>query len=162
MVNEKSNAVFQFQIKRGVIDLTEVDPDDQPVVDEIIDLCKQGRAEDASLIAIDAMFFECDFYNLDCDPSEIFVDPEVIEFDCGDNNCFVEVGYHDDNLVLTFSVEFKAEVYSTLTAQEIQEVLSEQGGWSCATVNPFMFAGDDGTNMWITRLRSEEVDHQKS
>ncbi len=131
-------AFFQFQVKRGIIDTTDLEQDDQIVVDE--------------------MFFECDFYNLDCDPSEVFVDPEMIEFGCDDSNTSVDVDFYDGNLIMTVSVQFTAQVESSLCAEEIQDILSDQGGWSCAAISPFMFASDDGTNMWLTRLCNQKID----
>jgi len=104
------------------------------------------------------MCFECDFYNLDCAPSEVFAYSEIIEFECDDSNTTVDVDFDDGNLIMTASVQFTAQAQSALSAQEIQEVLSDQGGWSCAAISPFMFASDDGTNMWLTQLGSQKID----
>lgn len=151
-------AFFQFQVKRGIIDTTDLEQDDHIVVDEIISLCQQSKHELARKKALQAMFFECDFYNLDCDPSEVFVDLEMIEFGCDDSNTSVDVDYYDGNLIMTVSVQFTAQVVSSLCAEEIQEILSDQGGWSCAAISPFMFACDDGTNMWLTQLCNQKID----
>ena len=151
-------AFFQFQVKRGLIDATDLEQDDQIVVDEITTLCQQGNYELARKKVLQAMYFECDFYNLDCDPLEVFSDPEMIEFKCDDSNTTVDVNFYDGHLIMTVSVEFSAQVESSLCAEEIQEVLSDQGGWSCAAISPFMFASDDGTNMWLTRLCNQKID----
>jgi hypothetical protein len=56
------------------------------------------------------------------------------------------------------SVQFTAQVESSICAEKIRDILSDQGGWSCAAISPFMFACDDGTNMWLTQLGDQKTD----
>jgi len=144
----KNISTFEFQIKRGIVDISYL-KEEQINVDEIIKLYKEKKFEKGDEKILDLISFECDFENLDCGAEKIIVNPKEINLDCNSKNTTIQGGYLDDELQLTITVQFKVETRPELTPSEIQEILTNQGGWSCAYIHPIEFKYDDGCNMWI-------------
>jgi hypothetical protein len=154
----ENTAKLTFQIKRGIVDLDVIEDEDRSAVDRLIALCSQGKDEEAAKAAMELLSFEFDFDNMDEDPSEFFVFEDIIEIDCDWENSHVRIGMLDGDLLITLETSFEVEVQEGADADAIRDYLVENGGWSAGAYMPLSFAGDDGTNVWLTGLRGVAID----
>ena len=141
-------STFEFQIKRGNIDISYIE-EEQIKINKIIKLYKAKKFEKGNKEILNLISFKCNFKNLDCGAEKIIVNPKEINLNCTSKNTTIQGEYLDNELQLTVTVQFKVETQPELSSSKIQEILTNQGGWSCATINPIEFKDKDGCNMWI-------------
>jgi len=148
--------VFEFQIKRGLVDEDEIEDDEiEELVEELKNLCDNGKHEEACELLLPNLSFEFDPGQLDDDPEQFFSDTDYIEIECTDSNTTVKVG-NDDGLVVTISVKFEIPLNEDISTRELAAYLPESGAWSAASVSPgWGYAGSDGDNVWFVGLKSD-------
>lgn len=148
--------VFEFQIKRGLVDEDEIDDEEiQELVEELKNLCDDGKHEEACELLLPHLSFEFDPSQLDDDPEQFFSDTDYIELECTDSNTAVKVS-NDDGLAVTISVKFEIPLNEDISTRELADYLPESGAWSAASVSPgWGYAGSDGDNVWFVGLRSD-------
>ena len=83
---------------------------------------------------------------------------DIDKLECNSDNTSVRIGVVDGALTITIETWFEVEVQKGSDAETIQTFLNDNAAWSCGAFMPLEFAGDDGTNVWLTALRGEQVD----
>lgn len=153
-IKEGDIGLFEFQIKRGLVDEDEIDDDDvQSLVDELKNLCDDGKHVEACKLLLPNLSFEFDPSQLDDDPDRFFADTDYVEFECSDGNTSVKIS-NDDGLVVTISVMFEIPLNSGISTTQLAEYLPESGAWSVASASPgWIYAASDGDNVWFTGVK---------
>ncbi|MDB3986574.1 hypothetical protein N8Z55_04730 [Pseudomonadales bacterium] len=157
--NSMATAKFEFQIKRGVVDVDGCEQETIELIEKAKTLCQSGDTEEACNLILDSMDFEFDWEGLDSDASEITEDPEAYSHNCDASNTSVSVGVDGDDLIITATTQFAANAAEGVGPEEIQEFLEENGGWAGGYLSGgWMWAGSDGDNIWLVELNGEAVE----
>jgi transposase-like protein len=138
--NDGDIGLFEFQIKRGLVDEDEIEDEDvQKLVDELRQLCDDENFEEAASLLISNLSFEFGPGDLDDNPEVFFASTDFIEFNCSSENTSVKIEY-DDCLIVTIS--------------ELAEYLPESGAWANASASPgWGYTGSDGDNVWFLGIK---------
>ena len=152
--NEGDIGLFEFQIKRGLVDEDQIEDEDvQNLVDELKQLCEAESYEEAANLLLSNLSFEFGPDELDDDPERFFASTDYIEFECSSENTSVRIG-HDDCLVVTISVQFEVPLNAGISTAELAEYLPDSGAWSSASASPgWGYAGSDGDNVWFLGIK---------
>ena len=154
--NDGDVGLFEFQIKRGLVDEDEIEDEDvQKLVDELKQLCEDENYEEAAKLLLLNLSFEFGPGDLDDDPEMFFSSTEYIEFDCSSENTSVKIGY-DDCLIVTISVQFEIPLNGGISTAELAEYLPDSGAWASASASPgWGYAGSDGDNVWFLEIKEK-------
>ena len=149
-IKEGDIGLFEFQIKRGVVDGNEIDDDDvQSLVNKLKKLCNDNKHKEACELLLPNLSFEFDPSDLDDDPNQFFADTDYIKLECTNNNTSVKVSYNDE-LMVTISVNFEIPLNAGISTTELEEYLPESGAWTVASASPgWIYAASDGDNVWF-------------
>jgi len=152
--NEGDIGLFEFQIKRGLVDEDEIDDEDvQNLVDELKQLCENEKYNEAASLLLSNLSFEFGPDELDDDPERFFASTDYIEFECSSKNTSVKIGY-DDCLVVTISVQFEVPLNAKISTADLSEYLPDSGAWASASASPgWGYAGSDGDNVWFLGIK---------
>ncbi len=152
--NEGDIGLFEFQIKRGLVDEDQIEDEDvQNLVDELKQLCDDENYEEATKLLLSNLSFEFGPGDLDDDPEVFFASTEYIEFECSSENTSVKIGY-DDCLIVTISVQFEIPLNGGISTAELAEYLPDSGAWASASASPgWGYAGSDGDNVWFLGIK---------
>jgi len=155
--NEGDIGLFEFQIKRGLVDEDEIEDEDvQKLVDELKQLCDDENYEEAAKLLLSNLSFEFGPDELDDDPERFFAKTDYIEFQCSSENTSVKVGY-DESLIVTISVQFEIPLNGGISTAELAEYLPDSGAWAAASVSPgWGYSGSDGDNVWFVGIKGND------
>jgi hypothetical protein len=153
-IKEGDIGLFEFQIKRGVVDENEIEDEDvQSLVDKLKKLCSNKKHKEACELLLPNLSFEFDPSDLDDDPDHFFADTDYIELECTRDNTSVKVSY-DDELMVTISVNFEIPLNAGISKTELEEYLPESGAWAVASASPgWIYAASDGDNVWFKGVK---------
>ena len=153
-IKEGDIGLFEFQIKRGVVDENEIDDDDvQSLVDKLKKLCSDDKHKEACELLIPNLSFEFDPSDLDDDPDRFFANTDYIEIECTIGNTSVKISY-DDELMVTVSVIFEIPLNADISTNKLEEYLPESGAWAVASASPgWIYAASDGDNVWFKGVK---------
>jgi len=153
-IKEGDIGLFEFQIKRGVVDENEKDDDDvQSLVDKLKKLCSDDKHKEACELLIPNLSFEFDPSDLDDDPDRFFANTDYIEIECTIGNTSVKISY-DDELMVTVSVIFEIPLNADISTTKLEEYLPESGAWAVASASPgWIYAASDGDNVWFKGVK---------
>ena len=154
--NEGDIGLFEFQIKRGLVDEDQIEDEDvQNLVDELKQLCDDENYKEAANLLLSNLSFEFGPGDLDDDPEVFFANTEYIEFECSSENTSVKIGY-DDCLIVTISVQFEIPLNGGISTAELAEYLPDSGAWASASASPgWGYAGSDGDNVWFLGIKGQ-------
>ena len=146
--------LFEFQIKRGLVDEDEIEDEDvQKLFDELKQLCKTKNYEEASKRLLSSLSFEFGPDELDDDPERFFANTDYIEFECSNENTSVRVGY-DDCLIVTILVQFEIPLKAGVSSAELSEYIPDSGAWASASASPgWAYSESDGDNVRFIGLK---------
>lgn len=146
--------IFEFQIKRGVVDEGEIEDDEiRDLANKLKDLCDNENHEEAARLLLPQLSFEFSPDELDGDPDEFFSDLDYIEIECNTSNTSVKVGV-DEVLVVTVSVQFEIPLNGGISTTDLSEYLPDSGAWAAASVSPgWGYAESDGENVWFLGIK---------
>ena len=103
-------AKLEFYMKRAEVDLEDIDTDaDSDLISKVIELCEENKHDQAAIL-LEILDFECNWGNMDCDPSEHLVSVDDILINCSTDNTLLEVGSDNGGLVITAAIQFKVDV----------------------------------------------------
>lgn len=145
-----AKATLEFYLKRGVVNLEDVDnPDDLSKLSESIDLASTNKHEEA-VLHLPQMFFEWIPSNGDGDPAEVFTNSNDFKIDLTPKNSTVRIGAQDGQLVLTISVKFEMELDHLMTEEDLSTWLDENSMYFCGYVgNGWTYYSDDGSSLSV-------------
>ncbi len=144
---------LEFQIKRGVINASDLEEDEAGVLQKCLKLAQAGNHGAAAELLLPKMSFEWDWSNGDGDAEEFFVEPIPINFDCTADNCSLRVGENDGQLIITASVQFSAEGQDGIDSDQLTAWLGDNSMYSCGYVSGgWGYDGSDGDNVWLVAL----------
>jgi hypothetical protein len=144
---EQGNRVLvEWSIKRAVINVAEIeDEETRGAIYNVIQLCKDKKYEEA-VAMLPEIYFEFDSGNMDSSPDDYLaesVDSFVV--DPSNPNHSIKVGLDGNKLTLSIAVIFEMSLVSGVTADDLDEWLSENGGWAAATAaGQWWYSEDDG------------------
>lgn len=145
------NIELNFQIKRGVADVSGQEIEILEVVHECLALCRQEEYERAVKALLPILRFEWIWSNCDGDPSDIFESLDDISLDLNSDNSIVRVGQLLGNLVVTATVTFPVRIKDGLSLDEVTDWLSENSAYSCGYVGAgWIYIESDGDNVWVS------------
>ena len=152
--NDGDVGLFEFQIKRGLVDEDEIEDEDiEKLVDELKQLCDDDNYEEAANLLLSSLSFEFGPGDLDDDPERFFATTDYIEFECSSENTSVKIGY-DECLIVTISVQFEIPLNGGVSTAELAEYLPDSGAWASASASPgWRYAGSDGDNVWFLGIK---------
>lgn len=154
-----SEAKFEFQIKRGLVDTEDCEQETIDLIKQAKSLCESDQIEEACALILDSLDFEFDWEGLDSDASDIIEEPDVYSHECNESNTSVSVGVDGDDLIITATTQFTWNAVDGVGSDEIQEFLEENGGWAGGYLSGgWMWAGSDGDNIWLVELNGEAVE----
>jgi hypothetical protein len=146
-------AKFEFQVKRGVVDI-DSDEDSSELIKKCIALCKKNDHQGAVDLIMPSLNFEWIWSNCDGEPSEITSEAEDLSFQCTHENSVVKLGADDGDLVITATVFFEIDVKKGWSKEKLSDWLSDNSAYACGYVGGgWSYAGSDGDNVWVTDLR---------
>ena len=153
-IKEGDIGLFEFQIKRGVIDENEIDDDDvQSLVNKLKNLCNDNKHKEACELLLPKLAFEFEPSDLDDEPDLFFADTDYIELECSRDNTSVKISY-DDELMVSISVNFEIPLNAGISKTELKEYLPESGAWAVASASPgWLYAASDGDNVWFKGVK---------
>lgn len=144
---------FEFQIKRGVIDASDLDDEVKEVIEECIALCNAKKNQEAVEKICSLLSFEWSWSGCDGDASEIVEDSDDIAFDCSLENCSVQLGVESDELIITAIARFDTQVNDGLSVEEIQEWLDDNSAYACGYLSGgWSYSNTDGDNISIIKV----------
>jgi hypothetical protein len=154
--DEGDIGLFEFQIKRGLVDEDEIDDEDvQNLIDELKQLCEDENYEGAANLLLSNLSLEFGPDQLDDGPERFFANTDYIEFECTSENTSVKIGY-DDCLVVTISVQFEIPLNAGISTLELAEYLPASGAWASASASPgWGYSGSDGDNVWFLGIKGK-------
>jgi hypothetical protein len=128
---------LSFEVKRGVVEINreEADAEELAVLDRVLSLCDAGSHDEAVALIRPGLSFEWCWSNQDGDAEEMFVDPQDLDFSPLPEDAIVRVGSESGRLVITVAVPFKAEAQDSVTADEIEEWLSDNSAYAAGYVS---------------------------
>jgi hypothetical protein len=144
---DKNNRILvEWSIKRAAVNVEEIeDKQTKSAINNVIKLCKKKRFEEAVAV-LPEINFEFDSGNMDSSPDDYLaesVDSFIV--DPGNPNHSIRVGMDGNKLILTIAVIFEMSLVSGVTADDLDEWLSENGGWAAATAaGQWWYLEDDG------------------
>lgn len=152
--SEGDIGIFEFEIKRGLVDESEIDDEElKSLVEELKGLCAENNYDQASELLIPNLSFEFDPSQLDDGPERFFANTDYIEFECTSENTSVKLGY-GDCLVVTISVRFEIPLNAAISTVELAEYLPDSGAWASASASPgWGYSGSDGDNVYFLGVK---------
>ena len=144
--NKNNRILVEWSIKRAAINVEEIeDEETKSAINNVIKLCKKKRFEEAVAV-LPEINFEFDSGNMDSSPDDYLaesVDSFIV--DPSNPNHSIRVGMDGNKLILTIAVIFEMSLVSGVTADDLDEWLSENGGWAAATAaGQWWYLEDDG------------------
>ena len=161
---------FEWKMENGEINMDDVeDVDVRAALALALGLAKKEKFEDA-VKALPSINFEYSFGNLDSDCSDYFGEPQDISFDLdlSDPKHSVSVGVSDGKLIISIAVVFEIPVHGNAAADELNEWLSDNGGYAAGfAAGGWSYNGDEGGHLVIVDSKSElqeqgDIDTEKS
>jgi hypothetical protein len=144
--DQNNRIVVEWSIKRAVVNVDDVeDEDTKNALIEVIKLCKEMQYEEA-LAMLPEMTFEFDSDNMDSSADD-YLSESVDSFVLDPNNKShsIRVGLDGNKLILSIAVIFEMSLVSGVTAEVLDEWLSDNGGWAGATAaGQWQYSEDDG------------------
>ena len=151
------NVGMEFQIKRGVITTEDMESDKTGVLKKCVDLCKDGKFEEANSLILPLLSFSWDWSNGDGDPDEFFHNPESFTFACTEDNCDFWVGECDGCVMLTATVSFSLEGRDGIDLEELKEWIYDNAIWCGNISGDWGYDISDGENVWVVSIDGENV-----
>lgn len=137
---------IRWSIKRASINLDGIeDQKTKAALENAMSLCCVGQHENA-IRKLPTINFEFDGNSLDSDYSEFLTKSTYsldLDYDSSDNS--IQIGIQDGNLLLSIVVIFELDVHDDTDPEELNEWLSENGGWSAGNAaGMWSYSDDDG------------------
>ncbi len=144
-------AKLQYQIKRGVIDSSDLEAEDVELLEQCLEDVRNERFDEAIAKLMPRMSLEWAWANCDASPEPICSEPTNFTIDLTEANTpQFQVGEHDGALVLTISVDFDLSVDDGVDLDTLSNWLSEHGASSCVLVSGgWTYSESDGEDLWV-------------
>ena len=144
--DQNNRVLVEWSIKRAAVNVEEIeDEETRNAINNVIRLCKEEKYEEA-VGMLPAINFEFDLGNMDSSPDAYLaegVDSFVV--DPSNPRHSLRVGLDGDRLILSIAVIFEMSLVAAVTADEIDEWLSDNGGWAAGTAaGQWQYSEDDG------------------
>lgn len=153
-----SKIILDFQIKRGVVERDNVDEESIEIYDRCIELCKNGKHEDAARELRPYLYFEWNWDNCDGNPSDDFITSQSINFICNEDNSSIRIGQNKGNLIITAEVQFEVFSVRDINAETIQDWIDDKSLWSCGFISAgWSYSESDGDNVWLISIDGQPV-----
>lgn len=156
LTQDGSIGLFEFQIKRGVVDVDGIDQDEHELhslVSALVEACDAGDNETAANLLLQNLQFEFDPAQMDDDPEMYFADTSVIEFECTSDVCSVQVS-SKGGLSVTISVTFEIPISAGISIGSLEDYIADGGAWAAGHVSPgWGYTGSDGDNLRLIEVR---------
>ena len=145
-IEGENKVLVEWSIKRAVVNVVDVeDEDTKNALIEVIKLCKEMHYEEA-LAMLPEMTFEFDSDNMDSSADDYLAEGvDSFVLDPNNKRHSIRVGLDGNKLILSIAVVFEISLVSGVTAEVLDEWLSDNGGWAGATVaGQWQYSEDDG------------------
>ena len=137
---------IRWSVKRASINVDEIeDQETKTALENAKSLCYEGQYENA-IRKLPTINFEFDGNSLDSDCSN-FLKKSTYSFDLDyeSSDTSIKIGIQDGNLILSISVIFQVDVHDAIHPEELNEWLSENGGWAAGNAaGMWSYSDDDG------------------
>ena len=145
-IEGENKVLVEWSIKRAVVNVDDVeDEDTKNALIEVIKLCKEMHYDEA-LAMLPKMTFEFDSDNMDSSADDYLAEGvDSFVLDPNNKSHSIRVGLDGNKLILSIAVVFEMSLVSGVTAEVLDEWLSDNGGWAAATVaGQWQYSEDDG------------------
>ena len=151
MVKQMPIAKFEFQMKRALVSRDSIDEvEASDLFDDLAAYCRNDNAQIAADILRRASEFEWSWGNSDGDPSEILIDPQDISFLCDSSNSLFSVSLIGDDLFVSASVTFEAQIKKGIKPKDIRNWLEENSAYACGYIfSGWSYSSTDGDNVTL-------------
>lgn len=144
--DQNNRVLVEWSIKRAAINVEEIeDEETRSAINSVIQLCKEEKYEEA-VGMLPEINFEFDSGSMDSSPDAYLaegVDSFVV--DPSNPRHSLRVGVDGDRLILSIAVIFEMSLVAGVTADELDEWLTDNGGWAAATAaGQWQYSEDDG------------------
>lgn len=158
-----NRVLMEWSIKRAVVNVAEIeDAGTRSAINKVIQLCKKRKYEEA-VGMLPEINFEFDSGNMDTSSDDFLaegVDSFVV--DPSNPNHSIKVGLDGNKLTLSIAVIFEMSLVSGVTADDLDEWLSLNGGWAAATAaGQWWYSDDDGGSFATVKSSTDVVGNPK-
>jgi len=143
-----NKVLVEWSIKRAAVNVDDVeDEDTKNILIEVIKLCNEMQYEEA-LAILPEITFEFDSDNMDSSADDYLAESvESFVLDPSNKNHSIRVGLDGDKLILSIAVVFEMSLIPGVTAEVLDEWLSDNGGWAGGmAAGQWQYSEDDGGN----------------
>ena len=158
-----NRVLVEWSIKRAVVDVAGIeDAGTRNAINNVIQLCKKRKYEEA-VGMLPEINFEFDSGNMDTS-SDDFLTESVDSFvvDPSNPHHTIKVGLDGNKLTLSIAVIFEMSLVSGVTADDLDEWLSLNGGWAAATAaGQWWYSDDDGGSFATVKSGTDVDDNPK-
>lgn len=149
---------FEFSMERGVVNADDMQEEETGNLKKCLDLCKEGRHEEAVTLLMSHIRFEWDWENCDGDVSEFLSESDPIDKQANTDNCALKVGVEDDHLVITATVLFEYSTDLEVDIEQFAEWLDDNSAYACGFVACGAgYDGAGGDKVQIVKVDGQDV-----
>lgn len=152
-----TDAVFEFQIKRGIVNEDQILEDEDVELLELIRdlrrLCAEGRRMEAINLLRSKLVFEFDPSLISAKEGENVFEERPIVVQCTSDNCRVQLST-GKAITITISIEFSAVLKKEITTVNLIEFLEENYVAAACFASPgWTYGASDGDNIRLIGTR---------